>query len=172
MSNENKRGRKVKEIDRNNIFAVQLRSLIEETESKQQDIADNIGVSRQALNKWVNGETIPDIFSAAKIADYFSVSVDYLLGLSKIKSSDDDIKTLCRVTGLSEKAISELNYFKDIPKIKNENTNFYTELHTMIFFSFLAIFNTDDFKSNFYNPNEEYMNKYLPKEINSVFSFS
>lgn len=160
MNNENKRGRKAKEIDRNNIFSVRLRKLIEETESKQQDVADNIGVSRQALNKWVNGETVPDIFSAAKIADYFDVSTDYMTGRTDIKSKNEDIKTLCRITGLSEKAISELNYFKDIPKIKNENTKFYSELHKMIFYSFLAI---DGFKSNFYD--SEYLQNCSLKEI-------
>lgn len=165
MNNENKRGRKAKEIDHNNIFAVCLRNLLEETESKQQDVADNIGVSRQALNKWVNGETVPDIFSAAKLADYFNVSTDYMTGRTDIKSKNEDIQTVCKVTGLSEKAISELNYFKDIPKIKNENSNFYTQLHTIMFLSFIAILDTNDFTAYFYNSDSEYAHKYTTKEI-------
>ena len=40
MSNENKKGRKSKETDYNNIFAVRLRELINATEKKQQEIAD------------------------------------------------------------------------------------------------------------------------------------
>lgn len=108
MSNDNKKGRKAKETDYNNIFAVRLRELIKITGKKQQEIADSIGVSRQALNKWVNGETVPDIFSAAKIADLFNVSTDYLLGLSPTKSPDDKTKAACEVTGLEEEYIETL----------------------------------------------------------------
>ena len=108
MGNENKKGRKAKKTDRNNIFAVRLRSLIEETNSKQQDVAESIGVSRQALNKWTNGETVPDIFSASKIANYFNVSTDYMVGRSGTKSINDKTKAACEITGLSEHTIEHL----------------------------------------------------------------
>lgn len=114
MSNENKKGRKAKETDYNNIFAVRLRELIKATGKKQQEIADNIGVSRQALNKWVNGETVPDIFSAAKIADLFDVSTDYLMGRTDVLSMNEDIQTVCKVTGLDEYAVKELIHIKKI----------------------------------------------------------
>lgn len=108
MSNDNKKGRKAKETDYNNIFAFRLRELIKATGKKQQEIADNIGVSRQAINKWVNGETIPDIFSAAKIADLFNVSTDYLTGRTGTKSVNPEIQAACEVTGLSEDAVRNL----------------------------------------------------------------
>lgn len=133
MNNENKRGRKAKEIDHNNIFAVCLRNLLEETESKQQDVADNIGVSRQALNKWVNGETVPDIFSAAKLADYFNVSTDYMTGRTDIKSKNEDIQIACKVTGLSEKTIQMLSdrgilAYKSIDCKNGNESAFYEEV--------------------------------------------
>ena len=82
--------------------------MIKATGKKQQEIADNIGVSRQALNKWVNGETVPDIFSAAKIADLFNVSTDYLTGRTGTKSVNPEIQAACEVTGLSEDAVRNL----------------------------------------------------------------
>ena len=108
MEKVNKRGRKKKEADYNNRFSVRLRKLINETGVTQQEISEKISASRQALNKWVNGETIPDIFSAAEIADFFGVSIDYLMDRGKIKSSDEDIVITCNVTGLSEDAVTEL----------------------------------------------------------------
>lgn len=120
MSNENKKGRKSKETDYNNIFAVRLRELINATEKKQQEIADNIGVSRQALNKWVNGETIPDIFSAAKIADLFNISTDYLTGRTGTKSVSPEIQAACEVTGLSEKTIKNIIKLKQAPAAEKE----------------------------------------------------
>lgn len=116
MGNDNKRGRKAKETDYNNIFAVRLRELIDKTGKTQQGIADSIGVSRQALNKWVNGETVPDIFSAVKIADLFDVSTDYLTGRTDVSSVDADVQTACKVTGLSENSVRNLSIIKNTDK--------------------------------------------------------
>ncbi|MEY8262378.1 helix-turn-helix transcriptional regulator [Oscillospiraceae bacterium 50-60] len=44
-----------------------------------------------------------------KLAKYYGVSSDYLLGLSETPSIDEDIQVACKVTGLSEKAISRLH---------------------------------------------------------------
>lgn len=51
----------------------------------QKVIADVCGVQRQSVSCWMNGETRPDILSLAKIAKYFNLSTDYLLGLTDIK---------------------------------------------------------------------------------------
>jgi AbrB family looped-hinge helix DNA binding protein len=42
----------------------------------QEDVAEKIGVSRQAIAKWENGETIPDINSCISLAKLFGVSLD------------------------------------------------------------------------------------------------
>jgi len=42
------------------------------------------------------------------IAQFYNVSTDYLFGLSEVKSIDNNIKVACEVTGLSDKAISEI----------------------------------------------------------------
>ena len=112
MNTVNKRGRKKKEADYNNVFSVRLRELINEKDVTQQQISENITASRQALNKWVNGETIPDIFAAAELADYFGVSLDYLTGRGTVKSSDPDIVGACKITGLSEQAVGQLRFLK------------------------------------------------------------
>lgn len=44
-----------------------------------------------------------------KLAQYYGVSSDYLLGLSGTPSVDEDIKVVFKITGLSEKAINTLN---------------------------------------------------------------
>lgn len=108
MDTANKRGRKKKEADYNNIFSVRLRELINERKVTQQEISENITASRQALNKWVNGETVPDILAAAELADYFGVSLDYLTGRGTTRSSDEDMVIACEVTGLSEEAINSI----------------------------------------------------------------
>ena len=45
----------------------------------QETMANMIGVSPQAISKWEQNTTMPDISMLVPIADYFGVSVDYLL---------------------------------------------------------------------------------------------
>ena len=45
----------------------------------QEEVADKVGVSRQAVAKWEKGETLPDIESCVKMADLFEVPVDMLV---------------------------------------------------------------------------------------------
>lgn len=45
----------------------------------QEDLADQLKVSRQSISKWESATSIPDITKIMAIADFFSVSVDYLL---------------------------------------------------------------------------------------------
>lgn len=45
----------------------------------QKDLAEVMEVSPSTISMWENGEREPDIVSLKKIADYFDVSMDYLL---------------------------------------------------------------------------------------------
>ena len=46
----------------------------------QKTLADNIGISQQSVNKYENHNIEPDIATLSRIADYFHVSIDYLVG--------------------------------------------------------------------------------------------
>ena len=45
----------------------------------QEDVAEKIGVSRQAVAKWENGTTTPDIANCVALARLYNVTVDELL---------------------------------------------------------------------------------------------
>lgn len=45
----------------------------------QEEIAEKLGVSRQAVAKWERGETLPDIESCIKLADIYEITVDMLV---------------------------------------------------------------------------------------------
>ncbi len=45
----------------------------------QEDLAEKIGVSRQSVAKWENGESLPDIQKCADMALLFEVSLDALV---------------------------------------------------------------------------------------------
>lgn len=46
----------------------------------QQKLADEISVSRSTIAMWETGGSQPDNDNLMRIADYFNVTVDYLLG--------------------------------------------------------------------------------------------
>ena len=45
----------------------------------QQEIADRVGISRQAYAKWESGATVPDIGKSARLAEVYGVTVDSLI---------------------------------------------------------------------------------------------
>lgn len=102
MENENKKGRRKKEIGYNSVFATRLRDLMEKNNTTQPQLAEAVGVSRQAVGQWQNGNTVPDILDFQKVADYYNVSADYLLGRSESRSNDKDLKDVADYLGISD----------------------------------------------------------------------
>lgn len=45
----------------------------------QEELAEKVGVSRQAVAKWERGESVPDIDSCMKLADIYGTTVDMLV---------------------------------------------------------------------------------------------
>lgn len=45
----------------------------------QEELAAQIGVSRQAVSKWESGQSVPDLDRVIALSDYFDVTTDYLL---------------------------------------------------------------------------------------------
>lgn len=71
----------------------------------QNKLGKALSLSPATIGYYENGSRLPDIETAARIARYFDVSADYLLGLSDAKSVEQDMKTACETTGLTETAV-------------------------------------------------------------------
>lgn len=56
-----------------------IQALRKKTHMSQDELADKLGVSRQALSKWENDCTNPDVEKVILMSDLFSVTTDYLL---------------------------------------------------------------------------------------------
>ena len=59
----------------------------------QEDIARYVGVSRAAVSKWEKGQSYPDISILPKLAAYFNVSIDDLLGYEPQMTEQRIMKT-------------------------------------------------------------------------------
>lgn len=53
----------------------------------QEELADKIGVTRQAVSKWESEQSTPDIEKIILLSDYFDVTTDYLLkGIESVEN--------------------------------------------------------------------------------------
>lgn len=59
---------------------MRLKELREENNLSQWDVANGIQTSQRNIGRWENGDVIPSADAVVKLADFFQVSADYLLG--------------------------------------------------------------------------------------------
>lgn len=91
-------------------FPSRLRKLLEEEEKTQQEVADAVGKTRQTIAYYASGYASPDWETIIKIAIFFHVTTDYLLGRTEAKTVvDPGIRAMIDYLGLSEAAIQNLH---------------------------------------------------------------
>jgi transcriptional regulator with XRE-family HTH domain len=69
-----------------------LRKLRLEKGISQQQLANEVWVTQQSINKYENHKIEPDIEMLIKIADYFETSVDYLTGHTDIDRVIENVR--------------------------------------------------------------------------------
>jgi len=88
------------------VFQTRLEDLISESGKKISDLAAEIGIAAGSLSAYQNGAAEPGVTKLKKIANYFNVSTDYLLGGHDNKTIDNE--AIKKRLGLSDGAISIL----------------------------------------------------------------
>ena len=77
----------------------------------QEELAEKLGVSRQAVSKWESGATQPELSKLIELSKLYSVSVDELLSLEHAKPEQDAAES--PVQSNAEKAPTEKLSFRD-----------------------------------------------------------
>lgn len=74
----------------------------------QEELAEQLNVSRQSVSKWEGAQSIPDMDKIIKLSDIFSVSIDYLL-----RDEIQDIEYVDQKdqAGLNSVSLEEANSF-------------------------------------------------------------
>lgn len=113
------------------MFFAKLKKLCDEKGISTYKACTEIGLNRAAVAKWKNG-SIPSGSTATKLANYFGVSVDYLLGnetekaptnAGERKVSDDDIKfALFGGDGeITDAMFDEVKRFAEMVKLREDS---------------------------------------------------
>lgn len=92
------------------MFANRLSYLRRGQGISQSQLADKLGVKKQSVSNWENGNIMPSVDMVVKAADYFSVSVDYILGRDKPEESGISI---IEATGLTAEEIAHIQFLVD-----------------------------------------------------------
>ena len=95
-------------------FADRLSEMIDSMKKEGKtirDIAEESGVPSGSISKYQNDAGEAGINSLVKLASYFDVSTDFLLGLSEIASGNADDMAIEKRLGLSSTTIEKLSRF-------------------------------------------------------------
>ena len=57
-----------------------IKDLREDKDMRQSDLARETGIDQRTISNYETGKTAPDAYALIKLADFFEVSIDYLVG--------------------------------------------------------------------------------------------
>lgn len=68
----------------------------------QEELAERIGVTYQAVSKWENNSGMPDISLIVPLASVLNVSTDVLFGIDETAESEEALKIISTADGVKE----------------------------------------------------------------------
>lgn len=74
-------------------ISVKIQQLRKSNGLSQEQLAEKLEVSRQAVSKWENGTAFPDTEKLVIISDLFGVSTDYLIKDEEISKPNQEVPT-------------------------------------------------------------------------------
>ena len=92
------------------MFAIRIKNLRQSREINQVQLAEKLGVKKQSISNWENDNIMPSVDMLVKIADFFHVSTDYLLGR---EMQEANVPQMLDVTGLTPRQIEHIKFIVD-----------------------------------------------------------
>lgn len=83
-----------------------IRDLREDRDIRQSDLAEAVGIDQRTISNYETGRTNPDSDALIKLADFFGVSIDYLVGRTDYNTSTDQERS--KLIENMKKALDEL----------------------------------------------------------------
>lgn len=78
-----------------------IREMREDRDLRQVDVAQATGIDQKTLSNYETGRTNPDSYAIVRLAEFFGVSCDYLLGVTdrSIRDAEDALRELEEIKG-------------------------------------------------------------------------
>ncbi len=83
-----------------------IRELREDRDLRQLDVSNATGIDQRTLSNYETEKTFPDSYAIIKLADFFDVSADYLLG--RCNSKTPSVESLMKEVQSIQSALSQL----------------------------------------------------------------
>ena len=100
-------------------FSIRLTALRKEKKLLQADVANKIGIARATYGAYEQGNRQPDFDTLERLADYFEVSTDYLLGRTDTPALTPQEKDEAAFQAFANDP--ELNvFYKELPESDEE----------------------------------------------------
>ncbi len=76
-----------------------IRELREDRDLRQIDVSNTTGIDQKTLSNYETGRTNPDSYAIIKLAEFFGVTCDYLLGVTdrNLRNTNDIIDELEKI---------------------------------------------------------------------------
>ncbi len=95
-------------MDNKKIIGQRINSALALYGYKQKDLAKALNVTDNTISYFCKGSRTPNTIQIIEIAKFLNVSSDYLLGLTKIENTKEDMIIARKTTGLSKEAINNI----------------------------------------------------------------
>ncbi len=90
-------------------IGTRIQNLRKQRGMSQEQLAEALGVSRQAVSKWEAEQSVPDIDKIISICDYFGVTTDYILRNTELPQTEPQSEPMVENTYISENNVDEEN---------------------------------------------------------------
>lgn len=86
---------------------IRIKDLREDRDMRQSDLARETGIDQRTISNYETGRTVPDAYALVRLADFFDVSIDYLVG-----RTEQDLSAQMKRVKLIDKIKDELEELK------------------------------------------------------------
>lgn len=92
---------------------IRIKELRLELHKSLRDVAADLNISYSSISKYERGDQQPSYETLMKMADYFDVTTDYLIGYTNIRTKNIETKTIAEKTGLTLRSIDILSGYQN-----------------------------------------------------------
>lgn len=101
------------------VIGLRLKYLREKNDFSQKRVAESLGISNVQLSRYESGDRKPDPETLAQLADFYDVSIDYIIGRTNNTKNNNEFNPLNEINKILDEQGIENMFFYDMEAWKN-----------------------------------------------------